>query len=56
MPPTFLCIYSMYSFIFFLVGIYSKSLISGINPIKTVDFIFHFFGLKKKNGINKKLI
>ena len=48
---TFLCIYYMYSFIFLLVGIYSKSSFSGINPIKIVDFIFQFFALKNKKGI-----
>ena len=48
---TFLCIYYMYSFIFFLVRIYSKSSFSGINPIKIVDFIFQFFALKNKKGI-----
>ena len=51
MSATFLCIYYMYSFIFFIVIIYSKSLFSGINPIKIVDFIFQFFAIKNKKGI-----
>mgnify|MGYP002813208858 FL=1 len=51
MSVTFLCIDYMYSFILFLVGIYSKSSFSGINPIKIVDFIFQFFALKNKKGI-----
>lgn len=51
MSVTFLCIYYMYSFIFFSVGIYSKNLFLGINPIKIVDFIFRFFDLKNKKGI-----
>ena len=51
MSATFLCIYYMYSFIFFLLGIYSKSLFLGINPIKAVDFIFQFFALKNEKGI-----
>lgn len=48
MSATFMCIYYMYSFIFFLVGIYSKSLFSGINPTEIVEFIFQFFALKNK--------
>lgn len=51
MSATFLCIYSMYSFIFFMVRIYSKSSFPGIYPIKIVDFIFQFFPLKTKKGI-----
>ena len=51
MSVTFLCIYYMYSFILFLVGIYSKISFSGINPIKIVDYIFQFFALKNKKGI-----
>ena len=41
----------MYSFIFFLVSIYSKSSLLGIIPIELGDYIFQFFALKNKKGI-----